>query len=68
MYIVSKIIRACNCDYSQCKFSDHRKHVHVGDECFHPNNFHHKTSAIFVKNGNKTNDIDFRRRYINWGV
>ena len=65
---MSKIIRVCNCDYSQCKISDHKKHVHVDDECFHPNNFHHKIRAIFVKNSKPTKDIDFRRRYLNWGL
>ncbi|KAG0511805.1 MAG: hypothetical protein NPMRD1_70006 [Nitrosopumilales archaeon] len=65
---MSKVIRACNCDYSQCKMSDHRKHVHIGDECFHPYNIHHNTRTIFGKNSKTTNDIDFKRRYQNWGI
>ena len=65
---MSKIIRACNCDYSYCNISDHRKHVHVDDECVHANNFHHKIMEKFVKNRNKIIDIDFKRRFINWGM
>jgi len=65
---MSKIIRACNCDYSHCNISDHRKHVHVDDECVHANNFHHKKGIKFVKNGNTKNDIDLGIRYLIWGV
>ena len=68
MYIISKIISGCNCDYSLCIISDHKKHVHVDDECFHPNNFHHKTGIKFVKNGKTKNDIDLKTRYLIWGV
>jgi hypothetical protein len=68
MYIISKIISGCNCDYSLCIISDHKKHVHVDDECFHPNNFHHKIGIKFVKNGKTKNDIDLKTRYLIWGV
>ena len=63
---MSKLIRRCNCDYL-CKISDAKKHVHVGDDCFHPNNFHHKIGIKSVKS-QTTNDVDFERRYFNWGV
>ena len=65
---MSEIIRRCNCDYSVCVISAHRQHVHVGDECFHPNNFHHKAGIKFVKNGKTSKNIDLGRRYQIWGV
>ena len=65
---MSKIIRKCNCEYSLCQMSDQKKHVHVGDECVHPNNIHHKTGTRYVKNVNTVNDIDLRRSYQNWGM
>ncbi len=65
---MSKVISLCDCDHTKCKSFDTRKHVHVGDECFHPNNNHHKTSVNFLKNKKPTKDIDFRQRYLNWGM
>jgi len=66
--MMSKVISLCDCDQTKCKSFDTRKQVHVGDECFHPNNYHHKTSVSFLKNRKPTKDIDLRQRYINWGV
>ncbi len=65
---MSKLISLCDCDHTKCKSFDNRKQVHVGDECYHPNNDHHKTSMSFLKNRKSTKAIDFRQRYINWGM
>jgi hypothetical protein len=65
---MSKIISACDCDDTQCQISYQKKHVHVGGECFHPNNFHHKTGIKFVKNPKRLMDADLERRHFNWGV
>ena len=65
---MSKVISLCDCDPKTCKSFDTKKHVHVGDECHHPNNNHHKRSVLFVKNSKVTKDIDFRQRYLNWGM
>ncbi len=65
---MSKVISLCDCDQTKCKSFDTRKHVHVGDECFHPNDYHHKTSVDFVKKRKPTQEVDFRLRYLNWGI
>lgn len=65
---MSKIISPCNCVDSQCIISEQKKHVHVNDECFHPNNFHHKTGVKFVKNPKRIMNTDLNRRYFNWGM
>lgn len=61
-------VRRCNCDDSQCKTSDHRKHVHVNDECFHPNDIHHKIKINFIKNHNTANKNVLRIRQLNWNI
>lgn len=61
-------IRACDCDPSQCKTSDHRKRVHVDDECYHSNNIHHKIKLNLVVNNNTTNESYTRRRHLIWNV
>jgi len=65
---MQKIIRGCNCDYTLCQITDHKKHVHVGDECFHQNNFHHKTGKKFVKKAKTKHGINLAERHLNWGV
>lgn len=65
---MSKIISRCNCDYSLCQISDHKKQVHVEDECIHPNNFRHKIGIKFRKNQKINKEIDFKTRYQNWGM
>jgi hypothetical protein len=67
-YSMSKVISACKCKDSQCQISDQRKHVHVGDECFHPNNFHHIIGIKFVKKPKRLMNSDLNRRYFNWGM
>ena len=61
-------VRACNCDSSQCKASDHRKRVHVDDECYHQNNIHHKINLNFIKNPTMTNEDYRRRRHSIWNI
>ena len=65
---MSKVISICDCDFSKCQTFNQKKQVHVGDECFHPNNFHHKTTIEFVKRPKRLMDTDLNRRYNNWGV
>lgn len=66
---MSKVISLCDCDYSMCKTPETRKNVHVGNECYHPNNNHHKTTVGYEKNNkHKTDNIDPRLRYIKWGM
>ena len=65
---MSKVVDVCDCEDSKCQISDQRKHVHVGDECFHPNNFHHKKGIKFVKNPRRLMNADLNRRYLNWGI
>lgn len=61
-------VRACNCDPSQCKRSDRRRHVHVGDECYHPNNIHHKIKLNFVNKTNLIDENNHRRRNLVWNI
>lgn len=61
-------VRACNCDPSQCKTFDNRRRVHVGDECYHSNNIHHKIKLNFVENPEVTNDDYYRRRHSAWNI
>lgn len=61
-------VRVCNCDPSQCKTSDNRRRVHVGDECYHPNNIHHRINRNLVKNSNATNDEYLKRRRSIWNM
>lgn len=61
-------VRACNCDPSQCKTSDYRKRAHVGDECYHSNNIHHKIKPTLVKNTDTTNEDYRKRRYLTWNI
>ena len=65
---MSKVISVCNCDDAQCPISYQKTQVHVGDECFHPNNFHHKTGKKFVKKSKREMNSDLERRYFNWGL
>ena len=65
---MSKVVSLCDCDQIKCKSFDIKKHVHVGDECYHPNNYHHKTNMNFVKNRKPSKDTDFNQRYLNWGI
>ncbi len=65
---MSKVISACDCDYNLCQISDHKNHVHIDDECFHQNNFHHKIGIKFVKNRKTIRNVDSRTRYQNWGI
>jgi hypothetical protein len=65
---MSKVISICDCEESQCKISDQKKHVHVGDECFHQNNFHHKIGIEFVKRPKRQMNDDLNTRYSRWGM
>jgi len=37
----SKAVLRCNCDLNQCKPTNLKMRVHVGDQCFHANDIHH---------------------------
>lgn len=65
---MSKVISICDCEDSQCRLSDQRRHVHVGDDCFHPNNFHHKKGIKFVKRPKRVMNSDLDRRQFIWGM
>lgn len=65
---MSKVISLCDCEHIKCKTFDTKKNVHVGDECYHPNNNHHKTGIDFVKRAKRSMDADLNRRHYNWGV
>ena len=65
---MSKVISMCDCEFSQCQIFDQKKLVHIGDECFHPNNFHHKIGKKFIKNPKRMMNSDLNRRYENWGI
>ncbi|MFB5631067.1 MAG: hypothetical protein ACE5RN_05735 [Nitrosopumilaceae archaeon] len=65
---MSKVISSCDCNDVQCPISFQKKHAHVGDECFHPNNFHHKIGIKFLKKSKRIMNSDLERRYFNWGL